>query len=55
MADTGCDALDAVWTTDLATALELTGDKVELQGNLNPAAQRPYDQSWFAGDDSSFS
>ena len=36
MADTGCDALGVDWTTDLATARELTGDKVALQGNLNP-------------------
>ena len=36
MADTGCDALGVDWTTDLATARELTCDKVALQGNLNP-------------------
>jgi uroporphyrinogen decarboxylase len=40
MADTGCDALGVDWTTDLATARELTGDKVALQGNLDPAILR---------------
>ncbi len=40
MADTGCEALGVDWTTDLATARELTGDKVALQGNLDPAILR---------------
>jgi uroporphyrinogen decarboxylase len=40
MADTGCEALGVDWTTNLATARELTGDKVALQGNLNPATLR---------------
>ena len=40
LADTDCDALGVDWTTDLETARELTGDKVALQGNLNPAALR---------------
>lgn len=40
MVDTGCDALGVDWTTDLATARKLTGDKVALQGNLNPATLR---------------
>lgn len=40
MAETGCDALGVDWTTDLATARRLTGDKVALQGNLDPAALR---------------
>jgi len=40
MALTGCDALGVDWTTDLATARQLTGDKVALQGNLNPAVLR---------------
>jgi uroporphyrinogen decarboxylase len=40
MADTGCDALGVDWTTDLASARELTGDKVSLQGNLNPEVLR---------------
>ena len=37
MADTGCDALGVDWTTDLARARKLTGDRVALQGNLDPA------------------
>ena len=40
MADTGCDALGVDWTTDLSQAREYTGDKVALQGNLNPATLR---------------
>ena len=40
MADTGCDALGVDWTTDLAKARELTGDRVALQGNLNPDVLR---------------
>jgi uroporphyrinogen decarboxylase len=40
MANTGCDALGVDWTTDLATARKLTGDKVSLQGNLNPDVLR---------------
>lgn len=36
MAGTGCDALGVDWTTDLARARELTGDRVALQGNLDP-------------------
>lgn len=37
MADTGCDGLGVDWTTDLKTARALTGDKVALQGNLDPS------------------
>ena len=40
LADTGCDALGVDWTTDLATAREYVGDRVALQGNLNPATLR---------------
>ena len=40
MAETGCDALGVDWTTDLAEARQLTGDKVALQGNLDPAVLR---------------
>ncbi|MCB1757913.1 MAG: uroporphyrinogen decarboxylase, partial [Gammaproteobacteria bacterium] len=36
IAQTGCDALGVDWTTDLSTARRLTGDKVALQGNLDP-------------------
>ncbi len=37
MADTGCDALGLDWTTDLGLARQRVGDKVALQGNLDPA------------------
>jgi uroporphyrinogen decarboxylase len=40
MVATGCDALGVDWTTDLADARKYTGDKVALQGNLNPAMLR---------------
>jgi uroporphyrinogen decarboxylase len=40
MVDTGCDALGVDWTTDLATAREYVGDRVALQGNLDPATLR---------------
>lgn len=37
MADTGCDGLGVDWTTELADARALTGDRVALQGNLDPS------------------
>ena len=45
MADTGCDALGVDWTTDLTIARELTGDRVALQGNLNPDVLRQSPQA----------
>ena len=37
---TDCDALGVDWTTSLADARRITGDRVALQGNLNPATLR---------------
>jgi uroporphyrinogen decarboxylase len=38
MAETGFDALGLDWTTDIGQARARVGDKVALQGNLDPAA-----------------
>jgi len=37
IADSGVDAVGLDWTTDLARARELIGQRVSLQGNLDPA------------------
>ncbi|MDR0806890.1 MAG: uroporphyrinogen decarboxylase [Enterobacteriaceae bacterium] len=37
MADTGCDALGLDWTTDIADARKRVGDRVALQGNMDPS------------------
>ncbi len=37
MADTGCDALGIDWTTDLHDARRRAGNRVALQGNMDPA------------------
>ncbi len=37
MADTGCDALGVDWTLDLTDARRFVGDRVALQGNLDPS------------------
>jgi len=36
IADSGCDAVGVDWTTDLSDARKQVGDKVALQGNLDP-------------------
>jgi len=36
MADTGVDALGLDWTTDISQARKRVGDKVALQGNMDP-------------------
>ncbi|MEB4591943.1 uroporphyrinogen decarboxylase [Candidatus Thiothrix sp. Deng01] len=36
MADTGCDALGLDWTVNIAEARRRVGDKVTLQGNMDP-------------------
>ena len=38
IASTGCDAIGLDWTVDLADARRRVGDKVALQGNLDPNA-----------------
>lgn len=45
MVATGCSALGVDWTTSLADARTFTGDKVALQGNLNPAVLRESDDA----------
>ena len=37
MAETGCDALGLDWTQDISQARERVGDKVALQGNMDPS------------------
>ncbi len=36
MADTGCDALGLDWTINISEARQRVGDKVALQGNMDP-------------------
>lgn len=40
MADTGCHALGLDWSTDIAAAKGRVGDRVALQGNMDPAVLR---------------
>ena len=37
MAESGCDALGLDWTTDIGDARRRVGDKVALQGNMDPS------------------
>jgi len=36
IADSGCDALGLDWTTDIASARQQVGERVALQGNMDP-------------------
>ncbi len=38
IADSGCDAIGLDWTTDVSAARARVGDRVALQGNLDPQA-----------------
>jgi uroporphyrinogen decarboxylase len=38
IAATGCDAIGVDWTMEMAEVRRVTGDKVALQGNLDPSA-----------------
>jgi uroporphyrinogen decarboxylase len=38
MTETGCDAVGLDWTTDLGAARKRVGDRVALQGNMDPCA-----------------
>lgn len=40
MANTGCDCLGLDWTIDIGSAHHRVGDKVALQGNMDPAILR---------------
>jgi uroporphyrinogen decarboxylase len=40
MIDTGCDALGLDWTTDIGLARQRVGQRVALQGNMDPAVLR---------------
>jgi uroporphyrinogen decarboxylase len=37
IAASGCDAIGLDWTTDMTAARQRVGDKVALQGNMDPA------------------
>lgn len=37
IADSGCDGIGLDWTTDIALARQQVGDRVALQGNMDPA------------------
>ena len=44
IADTGCDAIGLDWTIDIATAKARVGDRVALQGNMDPSMLYASDQ-----------
>ena len=45
MADTGCDCLGLDWSTNLGVARQAVGDRVALQGNMDPSVLRGSDSS----------
>jgi uroporphyrinogen decarboxylase len=45
MADTGCNCLGLDWTTNIGTARQLVGNRVALQGNMDPSVLRGSDDS----------
>lgn len=45
MADSGCDGLGVDWTTDMSEARQLVGNKVSLQGNMDPSLLYASDQA----------
>ncbi len=42
MADTGCDGLGLDWTVDIAQAKHRVGDRVVLQGNMDPVVMNTH-------------
>ena len=45
MADTGCDCLGLDWSTNIGVARQTVGDRVALQGNMDPSVLRGSEQS----------
>ncbi|MDG2018222.1 MAG: uroporphyrinogen decarboxylase [Porticoccaceae bacterium] len=45
MADTGCDCLGLDWSTNIGVARQSVGDRVALQGNMDPSVLRGSDES----------
>jgi len=45
MADTGCHCLGLDWSVDIGTARKQVGDRVALQGNMDPSVLRGTDAS----------
>jgi uroporphyrinogen decarboxylase len=45
MADTGCDCLGLDWSTNIGVARQAVGDRVALQGNMDPSVLRGSDSS----------
>ena len=45
MADTGCDCLGLDWSTNIGLARQAVGDRVALQGNMDPSVLRGSDSS----------